>query len=73
MDSGDKNAERLARLGRILEELSVTVKRIDESNDTVKDHIKMIQNSINKIDDQKMDIHKPIDKIKNNIFLLENI
>lgn len=72
-DSDDKNNARLVRLERILEELAETVKRIDESNDTVKIQINSIQNNINKIEDTKNDLHKPIDKIKNNIFLLENL
>lgn len=72
-DSDDKNNARLVRLERILEELSETVKRIDESNDTVKIQINSIQNNINKVEDTKNELQKPIDKIKNNIFLLENL
>lgn len=69
----DKNAIRLARLEQKLKEIKETIKIIDESNDAVKPQINELQGGLNKMEEPKLDLLISIEKIKNNIFLLENI
>jgi peptidoglycan hydrolase CwlO-like protein len=69
----DTNGVRLAKLDIIMKELSNTIKRIDESNHNVKIQIDAIQDGISKIEEPQTEIKDTILKVKNNIFLLENI
>jgi peptidoglycan hydrolase CwlO-like protein len=69
----DTNGVRLAKLDIIMKELSNTIKRIDESNHNVKIQIDAIQDGISKIEEPQTEIRDTILKVKNNIFLLENI
>jgi peptidoglycan hydrolase CwlO-like protein len=69
----DTNGVRLAKLDIIMKELSNTIKRIDESNHNVKTQIDAIQEGISKIEEPQTEIKDTILKVKNNIFLLDNI